>query len=72
VVAPMPGLRRGRALVHPAQVFASPAFGPWPGGVVLAARHLGRPAGVIANDGDVVQVEAVEELGDEPGDPGQR
>ena len=35
----MPGLRRCRALVHPAQVLASAAFAPWPGGVVLAARH---------------------------------
>jgi hypothetical protein len=39
VVAPMPGLRRWRALVHPAQVLASAAFAPWPGGVVLAAHH---------------------------------
>jgi cold shock protein len=34
----MPGLRRW-ALVHPAQVLASAAFAPRPGGVVLAAHH---------------------------------
>jgi cold shock protein len=33
----MPELRWCRALVHPAQVLTSPAFAPWPGGVVLAA-----------------------------------
>src|SRR2546429_8404823 len=28
----MPGLRRCRARLHPAQVFAFAAFAPWPGG----------------------------------------
>jgi hypothetical protein len=31
-----------------------------------------RAAGVVADDGDVAQVETVEELGDEPRDPAQR
>ncbi len=35
----MPGLRRWRALVRPAQVFAPASFTSWPGGVVLAAGH---------------------------------
>jgi hypothetical protein len=35
-------------------------------------RGVGRAAGVVADEGDVAQVEAVEELGDQLGDPGQR
>jgi hypothetical protein len=44
-VAPMPELRRCRALVLPAQVFASPAFASWPdGGVLAAGRTAYAPA----------------------------
>ena len=42
------------------------------GGAVAHEQLDERPAGVVADEGDVMQVEAVKELGDQPGYPGQR
>ena len=42
------------------------------GGAVADEQLDERPAGVVADERDVVQIEAVEELRDEPRDPGQR